>query len=413
MAAIAIPNDHNDEFFHSVIGRFMCRFMNPIPHRVAVQLVVAGGPMSSVTTDNWLRYWSGLPTLAPDGAVHNPTYEMAIRQTPAPRHMAMLLFLLNQPNVRDHMAVPNGGFLTWLLRAMGCPGFSEEDFTVDNAAMHRAFHARFGSWRMPTELRSALDGRVDPNALTPLLRDMFDWLLSYKPEPMLGPVAAEMGWDNTIRAFMTRYGVLPHAVALQFCLTPDEWQNVAAVTEYMNVSESDDHPHRMQSIHHWIRQSAGWHVPAAGMGGAHLLGLHHRKQLLLWDCLPYAVALHICIGDHERAMTGWLARELHAHHPVIMNMVAQKKSNSRKCRQSNNRHIWYWLMRSVGRAGSCTGFPTHQQHRAFQRRFGSWRIPDEVIERLDHRSGAHGLPPVLEAMYHWIVEHNAYIHWDR
>ena len=372
MADAAAPVHINDDLVHSVIGRFLCRFMNPIPHHVAVQLVCGPDAMQMGATahDNWLRYWSGLPTRAPDGTVHSPAYEMAIRMTPAPRHLAMLVFLLEQPNVRCNDAINPGGFHTWLLHAMGFPGVSEEDFQLDDAATHHAFHARFGSWRLPAELRFCLDGRVDPSGLTPLLRDMLDWLLSHRmaAEPIRGPVAKEMGWDDTAQAFLSRYGILPHAVALQFCLTSDEWQNVAAVTDYMKAAESD---HRRDSIRQWILQSAGWRVAATGVGGTHLLGLHHREKLLLWDCLPYAVALHISIGDHDRTMAEWLAEELRTHHPVIMQMIASKKTSCRSGTSGRDRHIWHWLMRSVGRAGSCTGFRTHQQHRSFYRRFGS------------------------------------------
>ena len=238
---------------------------------------------------------------------------------------------------------------------------------------------------------------------------MRDWLLAHSN--VLHPscvVPMDIGWNKAVRSFMAEYMVLPHAVALQFCLTPDERRNVEAVADYMAFGSDSENP-SLDPVRRWVMRSAGWdlpELPVAGVGQALLDGLHARGHLLTWSRLPYAVALHLGIGRRERAMADWLRGELRLHHPGILRLSARGRADA----AGPDGHVWHWLMKSTGREGRKTGFTNKNSKRAFYREFGSWRLPDEVVERLDRRIGLWGLSPILADMYHWMIVNDAYVY---
>ena len=429
------PVDNNDDLGEcDVMERFVCMFLNPIPHHVAVHFVSAHVPIEAKaheTNTDWLRYWSGIPTPAASDAITvGPMYEDAIRLIPASRHVAMLDFitrLLHPVDAKtadvevekrvvasfdkavDTMMSP---MHAWLLRGIGFPQYWEGDFGSMDADTQVAFHNRFGSWRFPFELQQCLDGRIDSTSLPPLLRDMRDWLLRFTD--VLHPschVPRNLCFDPTVRAFMGQYAVLPHAVALQFCLTADEWSMVGAVRSLLSFGASSNNP-CLDPVRRWVMRGAGYdlpELPVPGVGRSLLRGLQFRGHLRDWDHIPYAVALHIGISAREQAMANWLRVELQTHHPAIMESVANGgKTTGVRILTASDRAVWVWLMKSVGRRGNVSGFRKRHIHLSFYRRFGSWRVPEDVLCRLDYRSGVYGLSPILCDMYHWMVEHIAY-----
>ena len=198
---------------------------------------------------------------------------------------------------------------------------------------------------------------------------------------------------------MTQYALLPHAVALQFCLNQGERTNVAGVLKYMAFGVEMANP-GLDPVRRWVMRSAGWdlfELPVPGLGAALLYGLQRSGYVLTWSRLPYAVALHIVIGPKERAMADWLTVALAARHPAILEPGTRIMTKS-------DRVVWDWLMKSVGRRGT-DRFRNRHVHRAFFTQFGSWRLPDDVVERLDHRTGTWGLSHVLAEMYEWMIQH--------
>lgn len=399
------PSDHACD----VIDQFVCLFLNPIPHHVAVHFVAGHDPVETTAYDNnWLRYWSGIPTPAADGVTRGPMYEDAIRVTPTSRHCKMIQFVVKCLGQQQENPAEGDAFTAWLLRGIGLPQYWQGDFGSIDLDTHIGFHARFGSWRLPFEINQCLDGRSNPVFLCPLLRDMRDWLLAHSSVLHPGCVVPKaIGWNTAIRSFMSAYMVLPHAVALQFCLTSDERRNIAAVTEYMAFGSDSANP-SLDPVRRWVMRSAGWdlpELPVAGVGQSLLDGLHAKGHLKTWSRMPYAVALHIGIGRRERAMADWLREELKLHHPAILKWSHKGRDTS----AGPDGDVWYWLMKSVGRESRNMLFRSNNVHRGFYRQFGSWRLPDEVVERLDRNIGVWGLSPILADMYHWMIENKAYV----
>jgi hypothetical protein len=393
-----------------VIEQFVCLFLNPVPQHVAVHFASGHAPVEMTECDNnWLCYWAGIPTPAANGVSRVPMYEEAIRVTPTRRHCKMIRTVSQCLKQQQDTPSEGDAFKDWLLRGLGLPEYWQGDFGAEDFETHIGFHAQFGSWRLPPEITRCLDGRIHQMSLCPLLRDMRDWLLTHSC--VLHPSCAvpkPIRWNTAVQSFMVKHLVLPHGVALQFCLTPDERRNIAAVADYMAFGSDSLNP-SLDPVRRWVMRSAGWdlpEIPVLGVGKALLDGLHAKGHLTNWSCLPYAVALHLGIGRRERAMSDWLQEQLRLHHPAILTSSSKKMDVA----AGPNGKVWYWLMKSVGRAGQHLGFKNGTKHRAFYRQFGSWRLPDEVVERLDRHTGVWGLSPVLVDMYHWMIENEAYVY---
>ena len=369
-----------------VVEEFMCMFLNPIPHTVAAHFIRCRRPGTKDVhaEDHCACCWS-----------ESETVEITIPN----RHTAMIHYLEQWPHDKED------ALHVWLLRGVGMPGYWEGDFGPADGEAHAAFYARFGSWRLPVEIHRCLTGRMDPASLghCPRLHAAYGWLREHAVRLHPGcAIPRALRYDNAVRGFMARYALLPHAVALQFCLTRGERNHVKGVAKFMAFGDDSTHP-SLDPVRRWVMRSAGWdlsELPVPGVGSALLCGLQRSGYLGSWSRLPYAVALHVVIGPGERAMADWLTAALTARHPAIL------RQSTHTYFDKPDRVMWQWLVKSVGRRG-CDHFRNRRLHRAFFVQFGSWRLPDDVVERLDHRSGTWGLSDVLAEMYEWMIQHDA------